>query len=142
MSENQISLLPSDTLSKPSDNQKRPNRFILFNDSWMNLQNYITTCLALPINQGDFGAKYGDFADLHQLQQVVAAMKKVQALTTVFGNPKTIKEQKDTNYLLKEEPPSEIYAHGAQAQASRGTASLGARAPKASWARSTDRAAE
>lgn len=111
MSESDLSLAPSNSLSQASDNQNRPNRFILFSDSWLNLQNYITTCLALPINQGDFGAKYGDFADLQQLQQVVAAMKKVQGLTTVFGNPKLIKDLNDSNYLLKEEPPTEIYAH-------------------------------
>jgi hypothetical protein len=111
MSENDLTLEPSNTLSEPSDNKNRPNRFILFSDSWLNLQNYITTCLALPINQGDFGAKYGDFADLQQLRNVVAAMKKVQGLTTVFGNPKLIKDTNDSSYLLKEEPPAEIYAH-------------------------------
>jgi hypothetical protein len=112
MSDNSnLSFMPSNTLSQPSDNKGRPNRFILFSDSWLNLQNYITTCLALPINQGDFGAKYGDFADRNKLQQVVAAMKKVQGLTAIFGNPKQIKDQKDSNYLLKDEPPTEIYAH-------------------------------
>jgi len=111
MPETDLTLQPSDTLSQGSDNQNRPNRFILFTDSWLNLQNYITTCLALPINQGDFGAKYGAFSDRAALTNVVEAMKKVQALTVDFGNPKMIKELDDSNYLLKPEPPKEIYAH-------------------------------
>src|SRR3954447_3850132 len=112
MSENgNISVMPSNTLSQKTESEKNPNRFILFTDSWLNLQNYITTCLALPINQGDFGAKYGDFSDRAALTNVVDAMKKVQALTTDFGNPKMIKELDDSNYLLKPEPPNEIYAH-------------------------------
>ncbi|SPF51302.1 conserved hypothetical protein [Candidatus Sulfopaludibacter sp. SbA4] len=114
MSENgNISVEPNNTLSQTTDSQQRPNRFILFSDSWLNLQNYITTCLALPINQGDFGTKYGDFADLNLVKQVVAAMKKVQGLTTVFGNPIEFynKLTVDPDYVLKPEPPTEIYAH-------------------------------
>jgi hypothetical protein len=114
MSENgNVSVEPSNTLSQKTESQKNPNRFILFTDSWLNLQNYITTCLALPINQGDFGAKYGDFADLNLVKQVVAAMKKVQGLTTVFGNPIELdkKLRADPDYVLKAEPPTEIYAH-------------------------------
>jgi hypothetical protein len=111
MPEENLSLQPIDTLSQPSDSKKNPNRFILFTESWLNLQNYITTCLDLPITQNDFGARYGDFSDVHQIQQVVAAMKKVQNLTGDFGSPKTIKDKGDTGYLLKPEPPNEIYAH-------------------------------
>jgi hypothetical protein len=108
-----ISVTPNNTLSKKTESDKNPNRFILFTDSWLNLQNYISTCLALPINQGDFGTKYGDFADLNAVKQVVAAMKNVQALTTVFGNPMELesKLKADPDYVLKAEPPAEIYAH-------------------------------
>jgi len=114
MSENgNISVMPSNTLSQKTESEKNPNRFILFTDSWLNLQNYITTCLALPINQGDFGTKYVDFADVNAVKQVVAAMKKVQGLTTVFGNPMELEKKlrDDPDYVLKKDPPAEIYAH-------------------------------
>ena len=114
MSENgNVSVMPNNDLSQKTESLKNPNRFILFTDSWLNLQNYITTCLALPINQGDFGTKYGDFADRKAVEQVVAAMKKVQGLTSVFGNPIEFysKMRADPDYVLKPDPPAEIYAH-------------------------------
>jgi hypothetical protein len=108
-----LTLEPSNTLSSPSASLQRPNRFILFSDSWLNLQNYITVCLQLPINVGDFAAKYGDFADKNLIDGAVDAMGKLQALTTTFGSPTLLKQKliTDSTYLLTAQPPSEIYAH-------------------------------
>jgi hypothetical protein len=106
--------MPQSTLSKPSENENRPNRFILFSDSWLNLQNYITSCLDLPINQGDFVTKYGTFSDLSKVNNVVTALKNVKALTSEFGDPSTVKSKIATtggSYLLTSQPPDEIYAH-------------------------------
>ena len=110
------SLEPSNDLTAaPSGGgDDEQNRFILFTDSWLNLQNYITTGINLPINVGNFETKYGSFANEAEVKRVVAAMKKVQGLTTEFGNPQQIKEklQADINFLLADdEPPAEIYSH-------------------------------
>lgn len=97
----------------PAGTDPPPNRFILFTHSWLDLQNYIQQALALPINQGDFKEKYGDFADQALITNALAAMKNVQGLSSTFGSPATIKQQisQDPNYLFAAVPPAEIYGH-------------------------------
>jgi hypothetical protein len=49
-----LSLVPSSRLSVPTDNTKRPNRFIRFSESWLHLQDDLQSSLQLPITKPDF----------------------------------------------------------------------------------------
>lgn len=114
-------LVPSHTLtiaqtSAPPMEKTTPTpseRFVLFGNSWLDLQNYITSTLALPINQGDFEGKYGTFAKKTLVTGCLDAMKNVQGLSSDFGNPSEIKKKiaEDGNYLFGSEAPHEIYGH-------------------------------
>ncbi|HMD99551.1 MAG TPA: alpha-xenorhabdolysin family binary toxin subunit A [Terriglobia bacterium] len=109
----EISVMPSNDLTLSTQSKVQPNRFILFTDSWLNLQNYIETCLQLPINQGDFEQKYGSFAQKELVTNALTAMKDVRDLSSDFGNPSTLKKRLGENpdYIFTKDPPNEIYAH-------------------------------
>jgi hypothetical protein len=91
------------------------NRFILFTENWLNLQSYISSVLTLPITQGDFTTKYGDFptSDKQLITGCVDAMKNVSALSSDFGDPTSIKSKlaSDPAYLGSKTPPNEIFGH-------------------------------
>ncbi len=106
-------LAPSADLTQKSESKDRPNRFILFSNSWLDLQNYIQTCLQLPISVNDFEKNYGTFSQKSLMDGAVDAMRKLQNLTGDFGNPTILKKRiaMDSNYLFTPTPPSEIYSH-------------------------------
>jgi hypothetical protein len=115
------SAVPSSTLSilnpapPPGISNTPPSRFLLFTNSWLDMQNYITAALQLPISINDFDAVYGTFPDSDKslILNTVTAMKKVRDLTTIFGNPPLLKQKLITqpDYLQTQTPPAEIYAH-------------------------------
>jgi hypothetical protein len=109
----EITLLPSADLTQTSLTTVRPNRFILFTDSWLNLQNYIQTCLQLPISVQDFEKSYGTFEQKSLVTGAFDAMNKLKGLTTDFGNPTILKKKivTDPSYLFTPTAPSEIYSH-------------------------------
>lgn len=115
----QPNFAPSSTLSIPSGpapsdkDPVPPNRFIVFTDSWLSLQTYIQQGLKLPINQGEFNTKYGDFSRKALITGCLDGMTSVHELSKVFGAPKTIKENiaANPNYLTSKVPPAEIYGH-------------------------------
>ena len=91
------------------------DRFLLFGDSWLNMQTAVTASLALPISKGDFATKYGSFPALDQgtITGCVSSMGKIQNLSTRFGNPTIIKQQLavDGTFLTSVTPPDPIYGH-------------------------------
>lgn len=118
MSTATASLAPSNPLVTPNDNpppgvEAPKNRFILFGSQWLQLQNYITQALQLPINMGDWNEKYGDFSDKQQVQDCLNAMVNVHDLAKTFGEPATLKEKiaADPNYIFTPTPPDQIYGH-------------------------------
>lgn len=108
-----LSLVPPTTLTQKSATTVRPNRFILFTDSWLDLQTYIQTCLALPVSVQDFEKTYGAFDERKLVTDAFAAMQNLQGLTSDFGNPALLKKKMTANaaFLFGKEPPQEIYAH-------------------------------
>lgn len=108
-----ISIAPSNSLTLKTERKDGSNRFLLFTDSWLHLQSYITACLQLPINKGNFVAKYGDFADKKMVEDTLTAMTHLVDLTSTFGNPAILKRRisENPNYVFTPEPPSEIYGH-------------------------------
>ncbi|ADV81868.1 hypothetical protein [Terriglobus saanensis] len=115
------SLVPANDLTltstapPPPGTNPPPSRFLLFTQEWLDLQNYIQLALSMPITQGDFNAKYGDFpaTDKGLIDGAVGAMKDVSKLSDVFGSPVTIKSKiiSDPQYLLTQTPPAEIYGN-------------------------------
>jgi hypothetical protein len=116
------SLVPSNDLTVPTSkgvaidpNVKSvpPNRFIIFGSQWLKLQTFIAQALELPINKGDWDAKYGNFSDKTAVQNCLIAFKSIKDLSASFGNPVTLKDAitKDQDYLQTLAPPKEIYAH-------------------------------
>lgn len=89
------------------------NNFLLFNSDWLKLQSFITSCMQMPITQGDFATKYGTFSDETLIENCVSAMKQVQALGTVMGDPSSLQKKisSDPNYVSGKTAPAEIYAH-------------------------------
>lgn len=109
-----LSIAPQPGLVKPADpNSGQKSRFALFSDSWLELQGYVGTALEMPITEGDFKAKYGDFGGEQQVKDCIAAMRNVKASATEFGNPKSLRAQltSNPNLLATAEPPEEIYTH-------------------------------
>ncbi|EAW37850.1 hypothetical protein, partial [Lyngbya sp. PCC 8106] len=110
----ELSIAPQPGLVKPADpNSGQKSQFGLFSDSWLELQGYVGTALEMPITEGDFKAKYGDFGGEQQVKDCIAAMQNVKASATEFGNPKTLRAQliSNPNLLATDEPPEEIYTH-------------------------------
>jgi hypothetical protein len=116
------SLVPSNDLTAPrtqgvilDPNAPPPpaNRFILFGSQWLRLQSFIAQALELPINQGEWDAKYGDFSEKTAVQNCLTAFSNVKGLSARFGNPITLKQAISSNpdYLQTTQPPAEIYAH-------------------------------
>ena len=97
----------------PPGVQTPPNRFILFGSQWFKLQNYITQALQLPINQGSWDSKYGDFSNQQMVTNCLNAMTNVHNLSADFGDPSILKTKicRNPNYLLTPKPPTEIYGH-------------------------------
>jgi hypothetical protein len=89
------------------------NRFILFTNDWLDLQNYVQQALELPITKNDFQATYGSFPDQKLVTNAVEALKRVRDLSATFGAPTTLKQkiQTDPGYLNTPTAPTEIYAH-------------------------------
>jgi len=114
----QPTFAPASTLSiptgpPPQGKSQVSDQFIVFTDSWLKLQTYIQQGLKLPINQGEFTTKYGEFASKSVITNCLDGMKSVNELSNLFGAPKTIKEEiaKNSSYLTMKTPPSEIYGH-------------------------------
>lgn len=108
------SIAPQPGLVKPADsNSGQKSQFGLFSDSWLELQGYVGTALEMPITEGDFKAKYGDFGGEQQVKDCITAMQNIKASATEFGNPKTLRAKliSDPTLLATEEPPEEIYSH-------------------------------
>jgi len=115
------SSVPNSTLSimnpapPPGVSNTPPSRFLLFTTSWLDMQNYITAALKLPIAVNDFDAIYGTFPDSDKtlILNTVTAMKKVRDLTATFGDPPLIKQKliSQPDYLQTATPPAEVYAH-------------------------------
>src|SRR5271157_1360221 len=108
-----ISIAPSNSLTLKTERKDGSNRFLLFTSSWLHLQSYIESCLQLPINKGDFVAKYGDFALKKTVDDTLAPMTNLVEITNTFGNPTILKERisENPNCVFTSEPPSEIYGH-------------------------------
>lgn len=120
-----VTVMPTRELTSSTLRTDR-NRFVLFSDSWLNLQAYIQAGLLLPITKGNFEEKYGAFSSQKLITDAVEAMKRVQGLSETFGNPTLIKKKilENKSYLTSKTPPSEVYGHiiwlAMQMQASAG----------------------
>lgn len=107
-------IAPSPKLTSPADPASgQKSRFILFTESWIELQAYTGAAIGLPITQDDFDTKYGKFSGEQVIKDCISAMQGVQSTATEFGNPKTLRAAliKDPNLLATAEPPTEIYTH-------------------------------
>lgn len=105
---------PSTSLTRPADpNSGQKSQFILFSESWIELQAYTAAAIELPMTSGDFQSKYGSFSGEKVITDCIGAMKSVQSASTEFGNPKTLRAalKENPNLLATAEPPSEIYTH-------------------------------
>jgi hypothetical protein len=110
----QPSIAPAPGLTTPADPRSgQKTQFALFSDSWLELQAYVGAAIDLPITKGNFEEKYGTIGSSTTILDAIDAMKNVQAASTEFGNPKTLREAliKDPNILGSKEPPAEIYTH-------------------------------
>lgn len=109
----ELALVPAASLTQESLSKERPNRFILFSHSWLHLQDYVQTSLLLPITSADFEKRYGGFDKQGLVKSAVDAMRDLQALSSQFGNPTTLKDRiaHDVDYLFTPAPPDEIYGH-------------------------------
>lgn len=110
------SIEPAPGLVNPArPNSGQADRFALFSDSWIELQAYAGAAAELPITKGGFEDKYGACAGSSTVTQCIDAMRRVQAASTEFGDPKSLRAalQKNPTLLATREPPKEIYVHTA-----------------------------
>jgi hypothetical protein len=108
-------LVIRNTMAPPPDKQTATpaDRFILFGDSWLQMQTVVASALALPISQGDFTANYGDFSDKRKIDGLLTAFQNLVDLSGEFGDPSTIQRKiaSDGSYLTSSTPPMELYGH-------------------------------
>jgi hypothetical protein len=105
---------PSTSLNRPANpDSGQKSQFILFSESWIELQAYTAAALELPMTSGNFETKYGRFSGEKVITDCIGAMSKVQSAATEFGNPKTLRAalKENPSLLATAEPPSEIYTH-------------------------------
>jgi hypothetical protein len=97
--------------ANPDSGQK--TQFALFSDSWIELQGYVGSAIELPITKGDFETKYGAVDGSKTVLGCIDAMKGVQAASTEFGDPKSLRTAliKDPGLLATPDAPAEIYTH-------------------------------
>src|SRR4051812_33664296 len=113
-------LVPSNTLILPAprslirDAADPPPRFILFGTQWLDLQGFVAKAMALPINQGEWDQKYGEFdqASKDAVQNCLKAFANIKGLSARFGDPVALKQSivNDPAYLQTAAPPAAIYA--------------------------------
>jgi hypothetical protein len=67
----------------------KPTKFALFTEDWIQMQNFVTAALKLPISDGDFDTKYGEFEAKSKdaITHCVGAFKELRASAEDFGNP-------------------------------------------------------
>jgi flagellar hook-basal body complex protein FliE len=77
------------------------------------MQSFITQLLGLPINQGDFITKYGEFSDQNEVTKVMAAITAIRNLSEQFGDPTQLIQElaNDPTILQSNTAPQEIYSH-------------------------------
>jgi hypothetical protein len=107
-----VTVMPTRELTSTTLRTDR-NRFVLFSESWLNLQSYVQAGLLLPITRGNFEEKYGAFSNQKLITDTIEAMKRVQGLSETFGNPTLIKKRilENQSYLTTKTAPNEIYGH-------------------------------
>ena len=111
-SSNVVTLCPPTGLVAPNPSGNG-NIFCLFTGDWLSLQAFVVSALALPLSTGDFTGKYGDFADMGEVEAVLSAMQQVAQLASRFGDPMTLIREISTNpaYTQGTTPPEDIYGH-------------------------------
>ena len=110
---------PTQTLQPPAGlvlaNSQDPDKplFCLFTEDWIQLQTFIAQTPQLPIITTNFEDKYGKFKDEGEVENVVAAMKAIQGLSTSFGDPTALFNQfaKDPTILQGPTAPEQLYTH-------------------------------
>ncbi|MDB5935498.1 MAG: hypothetical protein JWQ01_2842 [Massilia sp.] len=105
---------PAPGMTSPANpNSGQPSQFALFSDSWLELQAYVGAAMELPMTKGSFEDKYGASGSSQTVNDCIDAMKGVQAASTQFGNPKTLRAAliANPNLLATAEPPTEVYTH-------------------------------
>jgi hypothetical protein len=108
------SIAPAPGLTTPANpNSGQQTQFALFSDSWIELQAYVGSATELPITKGGFEDKYGAVGSSKTVTDCIDAMKGVQAASTEFGDPKSLRTAliANPNLLAAEQPPQEIYTH-------------------------------
>lgn len=108
------SIAPAPGMVVPADpNSGQKTQFALFSDSWIELQGYVGAAVDLPITKGDFEAKYGAVDGSKTVLDCISAMKSVQAASTEFGDPKSLRAAliKNPGLLAAKAAPTEIYTH-------------------------------
>lgn len=108
------SIAPAPGMVIPADpNSGQKSQFALFSDSWLELQAYVGAATDLPIGKGDFEAKYGAVSGSRTVLDCIDAMKGVQAASTDFGDPKSLRAAliENPNLLSTAEAPDQIYTH-------------------------------
>lgn len=110
---NDNTLVPPTGLVTKDPNNSDKTLFCLFSQNWLTMQSLITQLLALPITEGDFVSKYGEFADKAEIDKVVAAMKTISDLSEQFGDPTKLIAQlaDDPTILQSDTAPTQIYTH-------------------------------
>lgn len=108
------SIQPAPGMVGPANpNSGQPSQFALFSDSWLELQAYVGAAMELPISKGSFEDKYGASNASATVTGCIDAMQGVQAASSEFGNPKTLRAAliANPNILATATPPDEIYTH-------------------------------
>jgi DNA repair exonuclease SbcCD ATPase subunit len=87
----------------------KPSKFVLFTQDWIQLQNFVAVALELPVTQGDFKEKYGEFTKTELITNAVDALKDLHDSAKVFGNPAKLWEEWAAKDLTTAEMPESLY---------------------------------
>lgn len=89
--------------------EAKATKFALFTEDWIQMQNFVTAALKLPISGGEFDTKYGEFDTKSKaaIKDCVAAFESLRKSAEKFGNPTVL--LKEIQHLRGGEKPSSIY---------------------------------
>src|SRR5262245_4903670 len=76
------------------------------------MRPFFARAAALPASEAAFRERYGTFADTEAVRRFVSALREVAEVGEELGDPDATKRRmaEDGAYLLRSEPPGEVYA--------------------------------
>lgn len=98
---------PSSRLITAAGDSQQAWKFTLVSREWFELQNQVQAILALPLDLGEYGQRYGDASSGSQMKECFDAMYVLRNVASKYGNPKSLRASifENPNFLADPKRP-------------------------------------